>query len=156
MRKFRQLPPLDVVKQYIMVCPESPSGLAYVKSSKFAVAKKGSLYIVIIGRIQYMAARVLLYVKYGIDPGSQVMHKNKPISLSQAQHVNHADYRQKSGTSEYRGVCWHKPSNKWVARVKHNSKCIYLGTFEDEVSAARAYDTVVKQLFGKFARPNFN
>jgi hypothetical protein len=33
------LPPLDVVKQYVMLCPESPSGLMYVKSNRFAVAK---------------------------------------------------------------------------------------------------------------------
>lgn len=157
MRKLTELPPLDTVKQYVALCPGSPSGLAYAKSGRFAVARNGSLYIVIIKNVKYMAARVLFYIKYGIDPGSLVMHGSGPISLSQAQHISHAEYRRKKPkTSKYRGVCWHKPSSKWIARVKHNARCMYLGTFKDEVSAARAYDIAVKQLFGDFARLNFN
>ena len=38
--------------------------------------------------------------------------------------------------SEYMGVCWNKGNKTWVAENNHR----YLGVFDDEVDAARAFD----------------
>ena len=63
--------------------------------------------------------------------------------------------KNKNGTSMYKGVSFHKPLNKWVARIKHNDHQIHLGYFTDEAEAARAYDRKASELFGVFAKLNF-
>lgn len=55
--------------------------------------------------------------------------------------------------SKYLGVSIRK--NKIHSYITYNRKQIYLGVFEDEVSAAKAYDIKAKELFGEFANLNF-
>ena len=44
------------------------------------------------------------------------------------------------GRSRYRGVAWCKAANKWQASITINSKQKYLGVFENEKEAAKAYN----------------
>lgn len=59
-------------------------------------------------------------------------------------------------TSQYRGVNINKVSERWVARVSipYSGERIYLGTFDTEEEAAKAYDEKVKEL-GLNNRLNF-
>jgi hypothetical protein len=71
---------------------------------------------------------------------------------NQRQHVNSA--------SKYKGVTWHKPNQKWIARIRtkdifDQSVHIHLGCFKTEEEAALAYDKVAFKEFGKFACLNF-
>ncbi len=59
------------------------------------------------------------------------------------------------GTSKYKGVCWQKVAKKWLSQIKHNNNRIYLGCFENEKDAARAYDAKSRELYGEFAGTNF-
>ena len=43
---------------------------------------------------------------------------------------------------------------KWVAQIKKHQKLYFLGYFDDERDAARAYDEKAVDLFGEFARLN--
>ena len=61
----------------------------------------------------------------------------------------------RQGTSQFRRVCWHKAANKWAAHIGMNGKQIYLGVFDTEEEAARAYDAKARELFGEFAYLNF-
>jgi hypothetical protein len=57
--------------------------------------------------------------------------------------------------SQYRGVCWEKSINKWTATIWYDSKKHYLGCFEDEKEAAKAYDQAARAQHGKKAQLNF-
>ena len=43
-------------------------------------------------------------------------------------------------SSQYRGVCWHKGSKKWLAQCKIEYKGKHIGYFDDEYDAAIARD----------------
>ena len=44
------------------------------------------------------------------------------------------------GWSRFKGVSWHKASNKWHAQIQKEGKRKYLGYYNDEEEAARKYD----------------
>jgi hypothetical protein len=57
--------------------------------------------------------------------------------------------------SVFRGVTYHRGCNRWQAQIKVQGRGIYLGLFNEENAAARAYDAAAAEYFGEFARPNF-
>lgn len=57
-------------------------------------------------------------------------------------------------TSRFKGVSWNARARKWQAGIKVDGKSKYLGSFGDEVDAARAYNRAAGEHFGAFARPN--
>ena len=54
--------------------------------------------------------------------------------------------RVSTESSKYRGVCWYKKSKKWQARITVAGKREWLGDFDDEVEAAKAYDLRARQV----------
>ena len=48
--------------------------------------------------------------------------------------------------SIYTGVSWHAPMNKWLAQMLVKGKQEFLGYFDNEKSAAEAYDTKKREL----------
>lgn len=42
-------------------------------------------------------------------------------------------------TSEFVGVSWQKSSQKWIASISINGKSVYLGLFNNELEASKAY-----------------
>jgi len=57
-------------------------------------------------------------------------------------------------SSKYKGVTWLKSENKWQSRIICGGKRIFIGYFDDEKAAARAYDGKAKELFREYAAPN--
>lgn len=60
----------------------------------------------------------------------------------------------KNNTSGFKGVSWHKRSNKWRAVIKVNAKHKHLGLFQTDIAAANAYNDAAKKYYGDFARLN--
>lgn len=58
-------------------------------------------------------------------------------------------YRQ----SRYKGV--YRQLNRWIAQITFQRERRYIGSFEIEEEAAKAYDREAKKCFGEFARLNF-
>lgn len=56
---------------------------------------------------------------------------------------------------KYKGVTWHKSSRKWRALITVNKKQLYLGQYDSDAEAAKAYDKAAIVYFKEFARINF-
>ena len=57
-------------------------------------------------------------------------------------------------SSKYKGVSWHSKNKKWVATIYAFREKIYLGSFQEELIAAKAYNKAAIKLFGKYAKLN--
>ena len=56
--------------------------------------------------------------------------------------------------SKYKGVCWSKRDNRWVAKFKKDGKQKHLGNHVLEVDAAKAYNDYAFKMNGEFAYLN--
>ena len=53
--------------------------------------------------------------------------------------------------SKYKGISYHKPTNKWRARININGKTTYLGYYNNEIEAAKSYEKKAIELYGEYA-----
>lgn len=58
-------------------------------------------------------------------------------------------------TSKYRGVCWNKKNRRWQASINVGGKYMYLGSFQKEEQAAKAFDTQAFSVRQERAKLNF-
>jgi len=77
----------------------------------------------------------------------------RPATVSQNL-CNRAKRKTKT-RSKYKGLEWDKTQRRWKARIQLNGKKINLGSFTNEIDAAKAYDKAAKKLFKEFACLNF-
>lgn len=69
---------------------------------------------------------------------------------------NAANQRPQRGRSSlFKGVSWHRATEKWAANIKVDGRRRHLGLFGIEEDAARAYDAAAYAAFGEYAFPNF-
>lgn len=105
----------------------------------------------------YMHRQIL-----GTPVGTEVDHKNHNTLDNRIQNIRnctHAQNKQnskplKNKSSKYKGVHLYKPNGKWEVQI-HFGKLINLGYFDNEIEAAKTYDTAARKYFGEFAYCNF-
>lgn len=96
-------------------------------------------------------------------PGMEVDHvngnglDNRRHNLRLCTKSQNQGNRQKhrQSASKFKGVWWDKSKQKWRAAVRVNGRRIYGGLFLREEDAARRYDELAIEHFGRFARVNF-
>lgn len=66
-------------------------------------------------------------------------HNIRCATGSQNQHA----FRRKQGktTSRFKGVYWETAREKWVAKTKVHGRFIFLGRFDQEIDAQKAYQS---------------
>lgn len=96
------------------------------------------------------------------NPKSHVDHingdklDNRRINLRPAttSQNNANQKKQLNRTSIYKGVYWNKNRSRWQAQTKLDGKSIWLGTFDSEAGAAKAYNKAAREYFREYAKLN--
>ena len=70
------------------------------------------------------------------------------------QNVKNMQKSTRPLSSPYKGVSFHKQSGKWQASIKTEYKQKWLGNFENQLDAARAYNLAAIAQHGEYAKVN--
>ena len=174
--KPKPLPPLELLETLFSVSATSPSGLIWkvqrsnnIKVGQVAGRKDYRGYwavnITTDKTRLYKTHRIVYYLETKIDPGLlHIDHVNGVkdniklrVATSQQNGANRKKqnlYKNKSCSSCYKGVSWHKRDQKWCAQIMINQKAKYLGYFDSELEAALAYNNEALKYFGEYAQLN--
>lgn len=155
-----KLPPLEILKWMFQYNPETGELFKIrradgneVNPPKIIKTIDGGGYIVVSIRDSHglmktlKAHRVCWLMYHGIEPDNQIDHKNGIRSDNRISNLrvvdtttNNRNKKMRStNTSGATGVCWHKTTNKWMARITINCKLKTIGYFDtiDEAIAVR-------------------
>ena len=128
---------------------------------KFAgwIGGSGRVYIKIDGK-SYQAHRLAWLYTYGQFPATDIDHKNlnpqdnRLSNLRIATRSQNQANREKLTTNKcgFKGVNFHKASNKFVAQISFQGKKLYLGGYDTPEQASLIYQQNAANLHGEFAR----
>ncbi|WP_231711576.1 HNH endonuclease [Xanthobacter dioxanivorans] len=104
------------------------------------------------------AHRVAWFIYYGLWPGGIIDHANGDKLDNRIGNLRIATPTQnnanmKAKGNKLKGSTFIRRIGKWQAQVKCDGKTHYLGLFDSEADAHKAYIRAATKLFGSFARP---
>jgi len=133
--------------------------VAFVTQHKWYVAKRNYLfrYIGHSSNFKYLHHELLGATRHShVDHINHNTLDNQRANLRICSISQNAMNRNKrpNTSSRFKGVSFYKRYKKWKARVKIDETEIWLGYFNDEINAAKAYNEAAKKYFGEFAQLN--
>ena len=154
--------------------PLTQGKFALIDDEDFELLSQHKWFAAKLGKTFYAARKIYCKPKQT----TRYMHRQilRPEKQKEVDHINHdgLDNRRcnlrvctrsqnlqnqrfsRGGSSKYRGIYYSRKKNKWRAQIGIKAhKKTYLGYFDDEKEAAKAYDVAAKELFGEFACLNF-
>lgn len=130
-------------------------------TSRYAGAINPNGYVQIcIDQIIYKAHRLAWFYHYGKWPTDQIDHINGIKSDNRIANLRQADFSRNQANSKrrinnvcgYKGVCLHRLSGLYMARIMVDRENIFLGYFKTPELAHDRYLIAAKKYFGEFAR----
>lgn len=177
---YKPLPSIDILRQLLAYDPET--GLLawlprtdknslkpdwfnarYAGAEALGHVSPAGYKVGIINGATYYAHRIVWMMGYGSDPaGLQIDHinheksDNRLVNLRLATNSENQQNKagKTNGTSVFKGVGFAKRQGKWQAFICQAGRKVHLGTFNNEIAAAMAYDTAALANHGRFALTN--
>jgi len=110
----------------------------------------GMCGIVRVDKVSYKTHRIIYEMHNGpIPEGLFIDHINRDPSDNRIENLRLATQFQ--NTQNTKGDGYIKRNGKFVARIKHNYKHIWLGTYDNPYEAHGAYLEAKKELCGEYA-----
>lgn len=139
-----------------------------VSKHKWCLSKKGKNYYAVTNVPVGKYKQKTLYMHHLILPpvkGKIVDHVDRNGLNNRRRNLRHALWGENivnsrmrvpksSRGSSFRGV-YREPGNGWYAAIRKEGKLVYLGLFDCEEDAARAFDAAAFELRGDFTSLNF-
>jgi len=103
--------------------------------------------------------RVIMNAPAGLDVdhvnGNGLDNRRSNLRLATRQQNLHNSRKPTSGkSSTFKGVSWDESKRRWRARLRTGGRQVFLGLFDRERDAARAYNRAAREAFGAFALVN--
>lgn len=158
----------ETLQKYLVYFPESGLFVRRVDSRKARagdiagyIDPAGYCYIRICS-IKYAAHQLAWLYTHGeylideLDHINGVKHDNRISNLRPANRSQNMANQGIAGhnTSGFKGVCYDKANDKWMAYIVQNRKFKNLGRYDTAEKAALAYDKAAKDTFTEFAHVN--
>lgn len=132
---------------------------------KSAALKSGHCYISLGRKYKFLVHRLVWEAFKGPIPyGYEIDHKdrnpqnncldNLRLSTRAQNRCNQKVYRIDTKSSRFKGVSFDNKRKVWHVYINVSKKRSYLGCYEDEVDAAKAYNTAAVSLHKEFAALN--
>ena len=153
------------VGDHVALIDEADAELVLPHRWRPLVSSTGKVYAyTVINRTTVFLHRLILDTPKGMDTdhrdGDSLNNRRSNLrAASRAQNVaNKPKPRRRDGrpaTSSFKGVSWCRAREKWQATIRIEGESIFLGRYDDEEAAARAYDRAALKAWPDHALLNF-
>lgn len=137
-----------LIEGWTFFCSRHNNGLWYIKGYKPRV--NGVKPMCELSRLIVTAAEM-------VDHHNSDRFNNRRVNLREStRYFNQANCVKIGNTSSvFKGVSWHKSTQKWRAVLQFKNEFVLDERFSDEIDAALAYDMAAREYFEQHAALNF-